>query len=209
MFTAGRRMLFASSMVLLLTLGGVSSNGLLRQQQDETRQAQFEEKLRTKMDYKCEGQSLRTALVGLLDQAKMDYMVMMPVGTGGDITFSATNAPLEGIIVSILRSVSTPALDYRFENELLNVKLKGRGQAAQMACWVRMKDVPIRPAMRSVVQGIGANMVLDNSIQGNVSVTLDGVTPQAALAAITKAVGKDLTMRIEDNVYTFVGKMNH
>jgi type II secretory pathway component HofQ len=166
---------------------------------------------RIKVTLDLEDAVLPTALKELLKQVKTNYLYALDAPTPGRMTFSVKNVPFEGALVCILRSVKaqTP-LTYGDDSGLLVIAPGGfsgpPGDSNERRFTFDMENVDMRSALKAALSSVRASYVLDQAVQGKVSVARESVSFRSALESILRAARKPLGYRVENGTYLIFPK---
>jgi type II secretory pathway component HofQ len=153
-----------------------------------------------KVDLELKDASIRDSLQSLFAKANVNYIHVLEVASRGKITMELKNVPFEGALVSILRSVENIPLSYRGEAGVVIVQSDSAGDPANKRVWMDVERSDVRYLLKSFIK---TNYVLDQAVQGAVTLKLGGVPYQTALDGILKTNNPPLYSILEDGVLQF------
>jgi type II secretory pathway component HofQ len=160
-----------------------------------------------KVSLNLEEATLKDALKALFEQVSVNHIYVVGPQQLRPMSFSVKGVPFEGALVSILRYSNKAPLSYGTDAEMLFVlparEIGTKLNTVGYRCWIDLKDVDIRYAIKVVMGLLGENYVLDQNIQGTVTLKRAGLSLQSALDELLKACKTPISYRQQDGTYLF------
>ena len=160
-----------------------------------------------RVDLELKDHSIRESLHALFAKVRVNHLLILEGASRGKITLGLRNVPFEGALVSILRSVQFTSLEYAGESGVLIVRpsrtVGSQGEPGNKRVWMDFEKVNVRQAIRALLASMGLNFVMEQGVQGTVSLVLDGVPYETAVDRMLKECKPPIEMWFEEGVYRF------